>query len=72
MSTMKPPAVAKASTTMKLAEVVISPPAKKIALYHLDMRDVAIVEVEVHVNGGLPPGSYRFSLAENGMMISFS
>ncbi len=81
MSTKKPPAVAKATTT-KPAKVVISPPTKKIALYHLDMRDAAIVayysdggvdyaKVEVHVNGGLPPGTYRFSLAKNGMTISF-
>ena len=33
---------------------------------------VDYAEVEVHVNGGLPPGTYRFSLAENGMRISFS
>ena len=82
MSTKKPPAVAKATST-KPAKVVISIPAKKIALYHLDTCDAAIVayysdggvdyaEVEVHVNGGLPPGTYRFSLAENGMTISFS
>ncbi len=82
MSTKKPPAVAKATST-KPAEVVIFTPAKKIALCHLDTRDAAIVayysdggvdytEVEVHVNGGLPPGTYRFSLTKNGMMISFS
>ena len=62
---------------------MISTIAKKIALYHLDTSDAAIVayysdggvdyaEVEVHVNGRLPPGTYRFSLAENGMTISFS
>ena len=82
MSTKKPLAIAKATST-KPAKVVISPPAKKISLYHLDTRDAAIVayysnwevdyaKVEVHVNGGLPPGTYRYSLAENGMTISFS
>jgi hypothetical protein len=57
------------------------PPAKIIAPYHLDTHDAAIVayysdggidyaEVEVHMNGDPPPGTYRFSLAENGMTIS--
>ncbi len=65
MSTKKPSAVAKATST-KPAKVVISTPAKKFALYHLDRSDAAIVayysdggvdyaKVEVHVNGGLPP-----------------
>jgi hypothetical protein len=54
---------------------MISPPAKKNALYHLDTRDVAIVayysnggvdyaEVEVHVNDGLIPGTYHFRSRE--------
>jgi hypothetical protein len=34
-------------------------------------RGVDYAEVEVHMNGGLPPSTYRFSLAGNGMTISF-
>ncbi len=47
------------------------------------MRDAAIVanyskgggdyaKVEVHMNGGLPPGTYCFTFTENRMTISFS
>ncbi len=56
------------------------PPAKNIALYHIDTRDTSIVayyeednisyaEAAVHVNGMICEGTYRFSVASDGMSI---
>ena len=76
---LKTPVAAAATTAA--TKIITSTPAK-IFLFHLDMRDAAMIayysdegvdyaEVEMHVTGAVPPGTYRFALAEDGMSISW-
>jgi hypothetical protein len=76
---LKTPVAAAATTAA--TKIITSTPAK-IVLFHLDMRDAAMIayysdggvdyaEVEMHVTGAVPPGTYRFALAEDGMSISW-
>ena len=75
----KPPAAAAA------ADTVMPPPAAKtkpLEPYSIDVRDAAIVtyyndaaidyaEVEIHVNGVVPEGSCKFTVAADCMSISW-
>ncbi len=76
--------VPKAAPTKKPPAEVASPAAKShtIALYSLDVHDAAVIayynnegidyaKVEVHINGMIPPGTSHFSLAEDGMLVSW-
>ncbi len=81
------PASAKAAGARKqpssaaAANKVVVPLPAKIMLYHLNSnpaiftyysdKGVDYAEVELHVNGALPPGTYRFALARDGMTILF-
>jgi hypothetical protein len=78
----KTTAAAAKKTPAAAAVATMSPPPQKIALFSLDTRDAAIVayyndegvdyaEVEIHVNGVVPLGTYRFALAEDGMSITW-
>ncbi len=79
----KPSAVPKAVAAKKPPAKVASSAARRptIALYFLNMHDVAIVayhnkeginyaKAEVHANSMILPGTSRFSLAEDGMLVS--
>jgi hypothetical protein len=57
-----------------------APPAKNIALYHIDTRDTSVVayyeednvsyaEAAVYINGVVPEGTFRFSVSLDGMSI---
>jgi hypothetical protein len=75
----KPPADKKKTAS---AVVAIPAPAKKIALYYLDTRDTSVVayyqddgvgyaELALYVNGVVPKGTYHFTVAEDGMPVSW-
>jgi hypothetical protein len=75
----KPPADKKKTAS---AVVAIPTPAKKIALYYLDTRDTSVVayyqddgvsyaEVALYINGVVPKGTYRFTVAEDAMSVSW-
>ena len=75
----KPPANKKKTT---YAVVAIPAPAKKIALYYLDTRNTSVVayyqddgvgyaKVALYVNGVVPKGTYRFTVAKDGMSVSW-
>jgi hypothetical protein len=75
----KPPANKKKTAS---AVVAIPAPAKKIALYYLDTRNTSVVayyqddgvgyaEVALYINGMVPKGTYRFTVAEDGMLVSW-
>ena len=60
--------------------MAIPAPAKKIALYYLDTRNTSIVayyqdngvgyaKVVLYVNGVVPKGMHRFTVAEDGMSV---
>ncbi len=73
----KPPANKKKTVSAVMA---IPAPAKKIALYYLDTRDTSIIayyqddgvgyaEVALYVNGVVPKGTYRFTVAKDRMSV---
>ena len=73
----KPPADKKKTAS---AVVAIPASAKKIMLYYLDTRDTSVVtyyqdngvgyaKVALYVNGVVPKGTYRFTVAEDGMSV---
>ncbi len=64
------------------ADAAIPAPAKKIALYYLNTCDTAVVayyqddgagyiEVALYINGVVPKGTYRFTVAEDGMSVTW-
>ncbi len=76
------PAAASTATNQatKMPPTAPAPPVMKIALYHIDTCDTSIVayyeeddlsyaKAAVHVNEVIPEGTYRFSLALDGMSI---
>ena len=81
--TSQPATAAAAKSAAKkppAAVVVAAAPAKKIALYSIDTRDtyavayyeqddISYAEVAVYVNGVVPEGTYRFTVALDGMSI---
>jgi hypothetical protein len=76
-------AAAKTSANKKKtasAVVAIPAPARKIALYYLDTRNTSVVayyqddgvgyaEVALYVNGVVPKGTYRFTVAKDRMSV---
>jgi hypothetical protein len=75
----KPPADKKKTAS---AVVAIPAPAKKIALYYLDTCDTSVVpyyqddgvsyaDVALYVNGVVPKGMYHFTVAKDGMSVSW-
>jgi hypothetical protein len=90
MTEVYQPAVAAAaaakqpSNKKKTASAVtaIPAPAKKIALYYLDMCDTSVVayyqddgvgyaKVALYINGVVPKGTYRFTVAKDGMLVTW-
>ena len=80
----KPAATTAATTVTAATKVTVMPPpaTKKLVLYFLDACNVAIItyykdaavdyaEVEVHINGVVPEGSCKFTVAVDGMSISW-
>jgi hypothetical protein len=75
----KPPADKKKTAS---AVVAIPAPVKKIVLYYLDTRDTSVVayyqddgvgyaEVALYINGVVPKGTYRFTVAKDVMSVSW-
>ena len=80
MTETSQPAATAAKKATKKTHTSPDPPAKKIALYHIDTRDTSVVayyhdndisyaEATVYINGVIPKGKYRFSMSLNGMLI---
>jgi hypothetical protein len=75
----KPPANKKKIASAVMA---IPAPAKKITLYYIDTRNTSVVayyqddgvgyaEVVLYLNGVVPKGTYHFTVAKDGMLVSW-